>query len=352
MSVLDHTVRFEKYHGTGNDFVVVDATASVPNRGAFAAAHCDRETGVDRAEADAATLAESASDRAGADGALFLALEPTFSPPRIIMTLVQPDGSVASMCGNGARCAAAWAADRLDAEEFMIDTQAGTRRARVDGDEVAIEMGTPSFDPAAVPLAADRDEPLIAESVGDLTVTAVNTGVPHAVAFVDDVHQTPQASDTAHRKPKASEDVSDERVESEARQTESDGVSGEDGGSGSGRPGSDALDDIDLDAVAPAIRRADVFPEGANVTVAARDGDGFAQRTYERGVEGETRSCGTGAVAVVAAADRLGRVDGADSVRVSPPGGELRVTLPDRGPARLRGPAERSFGGDLPATPE
>ncbi|WP_311171010.1 diaminopimelate epimerase [Halobellus ordinarius] len=299
MSLQHDHVAVEKYHGTGNDFIVVDAAESIPDRPAFAAAHCDRETGV----------SHESSERTGADGVLFLALEERYSPPRVVMTLVQPDGSVAAMCGNGARVAAAWAAERTGATELMIDTPAGTRHAVVDGDDVTIEMGRPSFAPKEVPLA--RDAELIESEVEGLAVTAVNTGVPHAVALVDDV------------------------------------------------------DDVDLDAIAPAVRYADIFPEGANVTVASRvdsaDESGgaagadenigdlprFRQRTYERGVEGETRSCGTGAVAVAAVAKRLGQIDGDDPVIVSPPGGDLRITVPDDGPATLAGPAEREFADDL-----
>jgi diaminopimelate epimerase len=284
---LTRTIPFEKYHGTGNDFVVVDADHPVPNRPAFATTHCDRDGGVTDAD----------SETVGADGVLFLALESSYDPPRVVMTLVQPDGSVAAMCGNGARCAAAWARERTGAAEVMIDTPAGTRRATLDGDEVTVEMGVPSFAPRDVPLS--REQPLVEAEVEGLTVTAVNTGVPHAVAFVDSV------------------------------------------------------DDVDLDAVAPPIRHADVFPRGANVTVASRTDDGFRQRTFERGVEGETRSCGTGAVAVVAAAKRLGLV-GDEEVRVSPPGGCLRIRVPDGAEATLRGPVVREFAGELEvvSTPE
>jgi diaminopimelate epimerase len=279
---LTSTIPFEKYHGTGNDFIVVDATDPVPNRPAFAATYCDRDTGV----------ADASSEAVGADGVLFLALESSYDPPRVVMTLVQPDGSVAPMCGNGARCAAAWARDRTggDTDVVMIDTPAGTRRAVLDGDAVTVEMGVPSFEPRDVPLA--REDSLVEEAVEGLTVTAVDTGVPHAVAFVDDV------------------------------------------------------DAVDLDDVAPPVRHADVFPRGTNVTVAASNENGFRQRTFERGVEGETRSCGTGAVAVVAAAKRLGRV-GSEEVSVSPPGGELLIRVPDRDEATLRGPVARDFAGEL-----
>ncbi|MBP1987071.1 diaminopimelate epimerase [Halolamina salifodinae] len=299
-------VPFEKYDGAGNDFVVVDSEADpVEDRAAFARIHCDREAGVENA----------AGARHGADGVLFLSLDEGADPAEVTMTLVQPDGSIAEMCGNGARCVAAWAADRSGLSTFDIDTPAGTRRAVVDSDEIAVEMGEPTFAPQNVPLAGD--DPLIDATLDELAdtpavghrVTVVNTGVPHAVVFVNDV------------------------------------------------------DAVDIDAVAPPIRHAAAFPEGANVTFAsvsadragaldaAPDGDGFRQRTFERGVEGETRACGTGAVAVAAAAKRLGRLpDGAaDSewITVSPPGGDLGVAVPDDEPARLRGPAEKRFDGQL-----
>jgi diaminopimelate epimerase len=224
---------------------------------------------------------------------LYLDPDPGETPPRVEMTLVQPDGSTAAMCGNGARCAAAWAARRLpgDPERVVVDTPAGPRPATV-AEAVTVGMGTPNFAPGSVPV--DGDRPLIERAVGGLTVTAVDTGVPHAVALVDDVAA------------------------------------------------------VDLDAAAPEIRHADVFPEGANVTLASRRGDGgFDQRTYERGVEGETDACGTGAVAVVAVARRLGLV-GDDPIDVHPPGGQLDVRVTDRD-ATLAGPAVREFGTELDA---
>ncbi|MFC7045038.1 diaminopimelate epimerase [Halobacteriaceae archaeon GCM10025711] len=280
-------IPYQKYHGTGNDFVIVDASNRVPDRSAFAMDVCDRETGV------------------GADGVLFLHLEAQFNPPRVVFTLFQPDGSTAAMCGNGARCAARWAADRVPVDEdedpdapraFMLDTQAGTRRTVVEGDEVAVEMGAPAFRPLDVPV--DAFGAFEDEELGGYEVTAVNTGVPHAVAFVDDV------------------------------------------------------DEVDVEADAPAIRHADVFPEGANVTFASRREDGgFDQRTFERGVEGETRSCGTGAVAIAAVAERKGLVDPGEAVSVTPPGGELVVAVDENGMATLRGPVEYEFDGEVEAPP-
>ncbi len=306
-----HAVPIEKYHGTGNDFIVVDAAEHVANRAAFAEAHCDRETGVDWTALDPDESTHSDPDaagsnapRRGADGVLFLGIEEQYRPTRVVMTLVQPDGSTAAMCGNGARVVARWAHERTGDREFMIDTQSGTRRASVNDDATAatIEMGTPTFEPHEIPV--DQPDQLIETDVAGLTVTAVNTGVPHAVAFVADV------------------------------------------------------DAVNLDAVAPPVRHADVFPAGANVNLATVVDDGaepdaepiIDQRTYERGVEGETLSCGTGAVAIAAVARRLGFVDG-ETVRTRPPGGELSITVPAGGPATLAGPVSHEFTGTLPADP-
>ena len=310
-----HAVPVEKYHGTGNDFLVVDASEMIADRAAFAEAHCDRETGAN-GEDFGANGGANDDDRLGADGVLFLSIEDRYRPTRVVMTLVQPDGSTAAMCGNGARVVARWAHDRTGETEFMIDTQAGTRRATVtpDGSEATIEMGVPRFGPDDV--SVDADEPLVETPVEGLTVTAVNTGVPHAVAFVEDV------------------------------------------------------DDVDLETVAPAVRNAPIFPEGANVNLATVIEDGFgntpegdsetdeaadappviAQRTFERGVEGETRSCGTGAVAVAAVARRLGLVGG-ETIRTRPPGGELVIEVPQGESATLSGPVTHEFSGELPADP-
>lgn len=276
-------VRVEKFHGTGNDFVLVDAGTAIPDKRRFGRRLCDRQTGVASPDGEAV----------GADGVLFCSLRDGADPPRISMTLVQPDGSVAAMCGNGARCAAVWAAERTGATEILIDTRAGTRRAWIEDDgTVTVEMGEPTFDPSAVPV--DSTEPWIQRPVAGLTVTAVNTGVPHAVAFVEDVSA------------------------------------------------------LDIDAVAPPVRTADVFPEGANVTVASTRARGYDQRTFERGVEGETDSCGTGAVAIAAVAARLDRVAIDEPIPVWPPGGELSVTLGTADGALLRGPATRIFETEVP----
>ncbi|MFB6124581.1 MAG: diaminopimelate epimerase [Halanaeroarchaeum sp.] len=268
-------VPYLKYHGTGNDFAVVDASEAVPDRRAFAMALCEELS---------------------ADGVLFLALEEVPNPPEVEMTLYQPDGSTAAMCGNGARVAGRWGSERTGAGEILLRTGAGPRHTTIHEDwSVTVEMGAPTFDPEAVPV--DRPEPMVEESLAGFDLTAVNTGVPHAVAFVDDV------------------------------------------------------DAIDIETAAPPIRHHEAFPEGANATFASPSEDGFDQRTFERGVEGETQSCGTGAVAVAAVAARLGRIEYGAPTSVSPPGGDLTVTVEDAA-STLRGPTAFEFSGEAPRAPE
>ncbi|MFW5965203.1 MAG: diaminopimelate epimerase [Halodesulfurarchaeum sp.] len=265
-------VAYRQYHGTGNTFAVVEAKDLQTGRSAFAMKACDR---------------------LGIDGVLVLDIEESIDPIGVDFKLFQPDGGTAEMCGNGARVAALWAQERTEATEFTLDTPAGPRRTTLKDDgNVTVEMGEPTFEPASVPLVGE--EPMIEEPFEGLTITAVNTGVPHAVAFLHDVEE------------------------------------------------------LALEAAAQPIRYADRFPAGTNVTVAEYIEEGqFRQRTYERGVEGETQSCGTGAVAIVATAVELGLAEAGETVQVDPPGGTLRVTLPENGPATLAGPAVFEEEGEL-----
>ncbi|MFB6268215.1 MAG: diaminopimelate epimerase [Halodesulfurarchaeum sp.] len=269
------TVPYRKYHGTGNDFAVVDADGAavetIEDRRRFAVRLCEK---------------------LDADGVLFLSLTEG-DPVHVLFRLWQPDGSKAAMCGNGARIAARWADERTGEDTFRLETPAGPRRARVhDDSSVTVEMGTPSFDPESIPV--EREEPMVEAPLEGFELTAVNTGVPHAVAMVEDVHT------------------------------------------------------VELESAAPAIRHADVFPAGTNVTFASPEDEvDFAQRTYERGVEGETESCGTGAVAIAAVASRLGWVSEGETLQIRPPGGTLQVTIPGDGPATLRGPTAFEFEGAL-----
>jgi diaminopimelate epimerase len=101
--------------------------------------------------------------------------------------------------------------------------------------------------------------------------------------------------------------------------------------------------EFDIQEMAPLIRHSSIFPEGANVNF-VKIGHPLEIRTFERGVEGETFSCGTGSVAAASVARRLGLVG--DEVLVQTKGGPLIITF-DGGEAFMEGPAVTVCSGEL-----
>lgn len=227
----------------------------------------------------------------GADGFLFLSAG-TVGDLR--MRLFQPDRSEAEMCGNGVRCFARYAFDQgYFTEECTIETSAGLIPVKIStGDDSSfmaqIQMPEPAFDCPGIPAAG---EGVYQQTIGGFRVYAANTGVPHAVVIVDD------------------------------------------------------LETVDIRAVAPRIRHHPSFTRGANVNFVQVTGqDAIRIRTYERGVEDETLSCGTGATASAAVAHRLGLVG--EHVAVETTGGPLWITLGIR--TLMEGPAVPVFFGEIP----
>jgi len=266
--------RLSKLHATGNDFLVT----TDPEAGRLAVALCDRHTGI------------------GADGVMILA--PGRDGADATMTLFNADGSLAEMSGNGVRCLA-WVARRDGMgtpERLVVDTGGGRRSLDLVCDAAGVlvqavcDMGALTFEPAAIPLVADRADGLIAAvDAATFEGDAVGIGNPHWVLVVDD-------------------------------------------------PAT-----IDLAAVGPRLEHDSRFPNRVNVEVIARTApDTLTMRVWERGV-GETRSCGTGACAAAAVAHRRGLVGAAVTVLV--PGGTLRVELGDT--ARLGGPVGHVFDVDV-----
>ncbi len=150
-------LRFAKYQGAGNDFVmVVDLDDVRPLEPDLVAAICDRRTGV------------------GADGVIRLvrAARPDAS---FVMDYRNADGSPAEMCGNGARCVGMLVHDLglTDASEFGIQTPGGVRRLRLHDDggrvhRVTVEMGVAGLRPVGHPDARS--------GLGDLPRAAVRGG--------------------------------------------------------------------------------------------------------------------------------------------------------------------------------
>jgi diaminopimelate epimerase len=223
----------------------------------------------------------------GADGILFLSKSAVAD---VKMRLFQPDESEAEMCGNGIRCFAKYAIENAYVNaQCAVETLAGIIKVSMaTRDEeffATITMPAPKFDRKDIP-ATGTDE--YRETIEGFEVHAVNTGVPHAVIIV---------------------------------------------------PGVDA---VDIRAVAPKIRNHASFPKGANVNFIEKTGpDAIRIRTFERGVEDETLSCGTGATASAAVAHKLGLAG--ETVEVETKGGPLTIYLGTV--TKMEGPAATVFSG-------
>lgn len=165
-------MKFWKYQGLGNDFILVDGhKGDVEIDADWCVRMCDRHFGV------------------GGDGVLYIMPgENTDTTMRII----NADGSEAEMCGNGIRCVAKHAYDFgiVDKTEFSIHTLAGDLGATVtvtDGKvrTVKIDMGAPILDARAVPVDADGrfiDQPFEVDGVS-FRANAVSMGNPHFITF-------------------------------------------------------------------------------------------------------------------------------------------------------------------------
>lgn len=212
-------IPFFKMSGSGNDFIIID----------------NRQGVVD--EAVLTDLIKGACRRkmsVGADGLIMVEDSQTVD---FKWRFFNSDGSVAEMCGNGARCAARYAfLNEIAGPELAFETLAGIVHAQVGAKRVKIKMTEPS----------DLQTDLVLDlQAGPLQVSSINTGVPHVVVPVVDIDQAP------------------------------------------------------VEAVGREIRYHERFaPAGTNVNfVGPQKGGTMAIRTYERGVEGETLACGTGSVA-------------------------------------------------------
>ncbi len=269
-------MRVAKGHGTENDFVIVpDPGGTARLTPSLVTAICDRHAGL------------------GADGVLRVvrcADEPAAAAMAAqaewFMDYRNADGSVAEMCGNGIRVFARWLVDaRLAAPgELPIATRAGVLSVRLgSAGDVSVDMGPWAMPPDLADLkVAVADGPAAGREVAALGVLMPN---PHAVAFVADLADAGRLLD------------------------------------------------------APAVTPADAFPAGVNVEFVAHRGPRHvAMRVHERGV-GETRSCGTGAAAVMVAAARRAGEAPPTSYLVDVSGGRLLVAERADGHVEMTGPA-------------
>ena len=281
---------FSKLHGAGNDFVMIE---DMDNRISFTQeeiAHiCDRHFGV------------------GADGVIIV--KPSPRPEcAAYMDYYNSDGTKAQMCGNGVRCFAKFLIDNGIVNKadgtFVADTLAGPKPIDFKLDETGkfiqatVDMGEPIFDPVSIPTTlggSDTSFGVVANGTvlpahgGELTLTCVSMGNPHAIGFVDNPAEYP------------------------------------------------------VETVGPEIETYSVFPEYTNVEFARVKGDTIEMRVWERGC-GETLACGTGACATAVAAHVTGRAP--RKVNVELRGGTLNIDWREEdGHVYLTGPAQQSFAG-------
>ncbi len=296
-------MRFVKMHGIGNDYVYLDAVGAPALEARFEGA----------AGAD---LVRRMSDRhrgIGSDGVILVCRARAGADVR--MRMLNADGSESEMCGNGIRCVAKLAYDRLGihANPMRVETGHGVLSIAYEtaGGRLAtatVDMGEPILEPSRVPVDASRLRPhagahrWTVDAAGEPWVASfVSMGNPHAVFFHAD----------------------------------NPGLAGA------------PLDRFDLRRLGPMIETHPAFPNRINAhIVAVGSAHEATMRTWERGA-GLTQACGTGACAVCVAGVRTGRL--ARDVLLHLPGGDLRIHWSEAdGHVRMTGPATEVFEGEWP----
>ncbi len=165
-------IRFVKMHGTGNDFIVIDARKyPTVDWQKIAPYLCDRHFGI------------------GADQLLLLADTPR-KDADYRMRIFNADGSEVEMCGNGIRCFAKYVKKYVeDKDKFYVDTLAGIVIPEIEEELVKVDMGEPILEGRQIPVDADgiiQNYPLTVAGK-EWRITAVSMGNPHAVVRVENV---------------------------------------------------------------------------------------------------------------------------------------------------------------------
>jgi diaminopimelate epimerase len=274
-------IEFTKYHGLGNDFILIDNRSSekpilTPEQ---AVKWCDRHFGI------------------GADGVIFAL--PGQNGTDYTMRIFNSDGSEPEMCGNGIRCLAAFLSDLEGMSRtknyYRIHTLAGVITPQLAVDGVKVDMGLPRLLAGEIPTTlAPADAKVINQSleVAGKTwdVTCVSMGNPHCITFVEDVAAIP------------------------------------------------------LESIGPQFEHHPVFPQRTNtefIEVVSRDY--LKMRVWERGA-GITLACGTGACASLVAGVLNDKCDRTATIELPGGPLEIQWSEVDQR-IYMTGPAERVFTG-------
>ena len=256
-------ISFDKYQGTGNDFILIDNRKNEIQLSKEQIAFlCNRHFGI------------------GADGLMLLELEPGVD---FKMVYFNSDGNESSMCGNGGRCITAYAKTLgLISDKAKFIAVDGVHEATISGvNNVSLKMN----DVKSIEAGDD--------------FFYLNTGSPHYVKFVEGIKS------------------------------------------------------FDVFTEGKRIRNSERFAaEGTNVNFIEKTDDGIFVRTYERGVENETLSCGTGVTAAALVSAVQGISSGKNNCKVATLGGELNVKFDKVLESNfyniwLEGPADFVFYGSI-----
>lgn len=287
-------MKFAKLQATGNDFIVIEGvergfSLAVEKWGKLAQAVCHRHLGI------------------GGDGLIIVSASAVAD---IGMRIFNPDGSEAEVCGNGLRCLAKYVIDRgmVNKSSLIVETLSGIRQVEVFTDKgkvirARVNMGVPQFQPEEIPLRLELlkkgkgkinvpilDYP-IALAGGELALSFVSMGNPHAVAFL-----------------------------------------------------SSPVADFPLADIGPQVETHPLFPQRTNFEVARVVKQGRIEaRVWERGV-GETLSCGSGACAIAVISHLKGYTK--DKVDIMLAGGILTIDWDGVGEVWLTGAVEEVFTGE------
>ncbi|MGF1495177.1 MAG: diaminopimelate epimerase [Microcoleaceae cyanobacterium] len=280
-------IKFTKYHGLGNDFILIDNRdqdePQITSQQAIQL--CHRHFGI------------------GADGVIFAL--PNQSGADYTMRIFNSDGSEPQMCGNGIRCLARFLQELVDSDavekhpmSYQIDTLAGIIVPQIQADgQVRVDMGLPRLVAGEIPTTLTTPTEKVINFPLQIAnqswlVTCVSMGNPHCITFVEDV------------------------------------------------------DGIPLAELGPQFEHHPVFPERTNTEFIQVVRSNFLKmRVWERGA-GATLACGTGACATVVAGVLTGQCDRQTTVEL--PGGCLEIEWSDADQhVYMTGPAESVFMGEF-----
>ena len=228
---------------------------------------------------------------------LLIVESPTESNIDFNYRIINYDGSEVGQCGNGARCLARFVHEQglTDKQELTVKTITTKLKLKINAiDDITVDMGVPEFEPAAIPFewASRQDDYMINVAGETINASILSMGNPHCVQFVDQIETAP------------------------------------------------------VNTQGPVIESHSLFTQKTNVCYAQIVNKNYIKaRVFERGV-GETMACGSGACAIMVAANQRGLSD--QRVTVELLGGPLKLYWSGEGhQVEMTGPAVNVFESEL-----